>query len=146
MTHITLKPFRKNHELFSVFFLLGAALITLPDCKKNNDKSVTERLMNKWTLVQIVDTFYSTAAPQITPYTGKTTDYMDFRTDGNLYSYINNVYDTAGYTYSEIKLNLDVKSHHYTILTLTDQSMVLYDPRYTTAMPGYTASKVTLKR
>jgi len=146
MTQFALKPFRKKHELFTVFFLLGAALITLPHCKKNNDKSITEKLMNKWTLVQTVDTFYSTAAPQITPYTGKATDYMDFRTDGNLYSYVNNVHDTTGYTYSEIKLSVDVKAHHFTILTLTDQSMVLYDPHYTTTTASYTATKITLKR
>jgi hypothetical protein len=147
MTPFALKPFRKNYELFTTFFLLSTALITLLNCKKNKDKSVTNKLMNKWTLVQSVDTVYSPpASPQITTYTAKSTDYMDFRTDGNLYSYINNVYDTAGYTYSEIKLTLDVKAHHFTIVTLTDESMVLYDPRYTTATVGYTATKVTLKR
>ena len=103
--------------------------------------------MNKWTLVQSVDTVYSpTASPQITTYTAQSTDYMDFRTNGSLYSFVNNVYDTTGYTYSEIKLTLDVKTHHFSIITLTDESMVLYDPRYTTATVGYTATKVTLKR
>jgi hypothetical protein len=103
--------------------------------------------MNKWTLVQAVDTVYtSNAAPQVIPYTANASDYMDFRTNGSLYSFVNNVYDTTGYTYSEAKLTLDVKQHHYNIVTLTDQSMILYEPHYTTATIGYTASKITLKR
>jgi hypothetical protein len=63
-----------------------------------------------------------------------------------MYSFVNNQYDTAGYTFSEMNLNLNVKSYHYNILVLTDETMVLYDPHYTTATVGYTASKVTLKK
>ena len=141
----TLFPMRYTHAVWLA--VLTTAFMVTACNKKNTTPSVTERLMQKWTVVQTADTFYSsTASPQITAYTGTSTDYMDIRTDGWMYSFVNNVPDTAGYTYSENNLLFNVKGHHFNIQVLTDQSMVLYDPRYTTTTIGYTASKVTLKR
>lgn len=147
MKHFLPKPFQANDVLCLTSLLLITTLTVLPSCKKNSTTSIPQKLMNKWTVVQTADTFYSsTGSPQITAYPGKSGDYMDFRTDGKRYSFVNNKYDTAGYTFSEMNLNLNVQSYHYNILVLTDETMVLYDPHYTTATVGYTASKVTLKK
>src|SRR5437868_3771436 len=77
-------------------------------CKKNGEKGVTARLMNKWTVVTVVDSVYTSgSSPVVTKYDAPTGDYYDFRTDGKLYSLIKNGYDTANYTYSEAKFTLD---------------------------------------
>jgi hypothetical protein len=127
--------------------VLLTSTLLLAACKKDSGKSVTELLMQKWTVVQITDTLYTdNAPPQINTYQGKGSDYWDFRTDGGLYANVNNVQDTSGYTYSEINLKLNARGYHYNILTITEQSMVLYDPRYTSNVVGYTAARVTLTR
>jgi hypothetical protein len=116
-------------------------------CKKNNNDGVTVRLMNKWTLVQVIDSVYASGgSPVVTNYPAQTGEYMDFRTDGKLYSFIKNKYDTANYYYSESKYTLDVNAFHYNILILTDETMILHEPHYTTSTAGYTAYKITLKR
>ncbi len=103
--------------------------------------------MNKWSLVQILDTAYTeTAAPVANSYDGKTGEYMDFRTDGKLYSFINNTYDTANYTYSEKNRKMNVKAFKYDIVVLTDNSMVLHEPRHATSTVDYKTYKITLKR
>lgn len=123
------------------------ALLFSGACKKDDQNGLTARLMNKWTLVQIVDTVYgSSGSPTVTPYAAQAGEYMDFRKDGKLYSFIRNVYDTANYTYSEANYKLDVKAFHYNIIILTDQTMILHEPHYSTSTVGYTAYKITLKR
>lgn len=118
-------------------------------CKKKTDSSVTDRLMHKWSLVQILDTAYSsTASPVPSRYEGKTDEYMDFSTAGTLYSFIDKRYDTANYTYSEQNYKLNVGAYKYNILILTDQTMILYEPHYSTSSStgDYKAYKITLKR
>jgi hypothetical protein len=127
---------------------LVIALIT-GACKKETESSVADRLMHKWSLVQILDTVYSSSAsPVPSKYEGKTDEYMDFSTAGRLYSFIDKRYDTANYTYSEQNFKVNVGAFKYNILILTDQTMILYEPRYsTTSSAGdYRAYKITLKR
>ena len=123
------------------------AIVLISACKKDKGKGVTEKLMNKWSLVQILDTVYpSTGSPVPTKYDAKTGDYMDLRKDGKLYSFINTLNDTANYTYSEANFKLNVKAFRYDILILTDNTMILHEPHFATSTLGYTAYKITLKR
>ena len=122
-------------------------IVSIAACKKDKGKVITEKLMNKWSLVQILDTVYpSGGSPVPTKYDGKTDDYMDIRKDGKLYSFINTLNDTANYTFSEASLKLNVKAFRYDILILTDNTMILHEPHYATSTGTYTAYKVTLKR
>lgn len=123
-----------------LFLLIGA-------CKKDKEKGVTEKLMNKWSIVQILDTVYASgAAPVAAKYEGKKEEYFDFRKDGKRYSFINNSYDTTTYTYSEANLTLNLKGFRYNILILTDNTMILHEPHYATSTGAYTAYKITLQR
>jgi|GEM_PF-5797269 len=116
-------------------------------CKKNEDKGVTLKLMNRWSLVQINDTSYvPNSAPAISKYDGTGDDYMDFRKDGKLYSSIMKALDTAQYIYSEINLKLNVRDFQYKILYLTNNAMVLWDPHFSTGSSSYIGHKVTLRR
>jgi len=143
-------PFNGKHPLTA--FACVAILIVLigVSCKKKTGLDVTDRLMNKWSIVQISDSVYSSTsiAPMVSNYEGKTGEYMDFRTDGKLYSYINNVYDTATYTYSAQNYKVNVRAHKYDIIILTEKGMILHEPRYSTSSGSndYSAFKITLKR
>jgi len=136
------------NEYRSLTAIACMALIVLTTaCKKDKEKGITEKLMNKWSLVQVLDTVYASGAtPAATKYDGKAEEYMDFRTDGKLYSLIKSKYDTANYTYSEANLKVNVKDVHYSMLILTDNTMILYEPHFTTSTSSYTAYKITLKR
>ena len=128
------------------------ALLTLliaGSCKKKG-KDVADRFQNKWSLVQTIDSFYSSTslAPAVTPYEGQSGEYIEFRPDGRMCSYIKKVYDTVPYTFSEQHFKINVQGHKYNIVILTDNSMVLHEPRYFASVGSadYNAYKITLKR
>lgn len=147
MMHIVANRANGYNPLRAIACMAFLTALIFGACKKDDDKGVTERLMNKWSLVQIIDTVYSSSAsPVVNQYPGKTGDYMDFRKDGKRYSFIDNNYDTANYTYSEANFKLNVNAFKYDILILTDETMILHEPHYSTSTVGYTAYKITLKR
>ena len=117
-------------------------------CKKADENGVTLKLMNRWSLVQINDTsFVPNTAPDVSKYDGAGDDYYDFRKDGKLYSSILKALDTAQYIYSEANLKLNVRDFQYKILYITDNSMVLWDPHFSSGgSTGYISHKVTLRR
>ena len=125
------------------------AVMITSSCKKK-EKDFTDRLQNKWTLVQSVDSFYSSTslAPMVTPYEGQSGEYIQFLPDGRMCSYIKKAYDTVQYTFSEKNYKINVQSHKYNILVLTDNAMILYEPKYSTSSGSsdYSAYKITLKR
>ncbi len=126
------------------------ALLTLfmNACKKNEETGITLKLMNRWSLVQIVDTSFAlNTAPAVSKYDGSGDDYFDFRKDGKLYSSVTKALDTAQYTYSESSMKVNVANFQYRILYLTDNSMVLWDPHFSSGgATGYISHKVTLRR
>jgi hypothetical protein len=150
MMHNVTKPVNGYQPLTTLACVAILTVLFAGACKKKTEKDVTDRLMNKWSIVQITDTAWSSSSttPTVSQYEGKTDEYMDFRTDGKLYSFINKSYDTANYTYSEQNYKVNVRAFRYNILILTENTMILYEPRYSnSSSPGdYTAYKITLKR
>lgn len=147
MMHTVANRANGYNPLMAIACMAFLTVLFFGACKKDDDKGITERLMNKWTVVQIVDTVYSASgSPVANQYPGKTGDYMDFRKDGKRYSFINNTYDTANYTYSEANFKVNVNAFKYNILILTDETMILHEPHYSTSTVGHTAYKITLKR
>ena len=147
MMHIVPNRVTGHNPLTAIACVALLTVLIAGACKKDNEKGFTERLMNKWSLVQIQDTVYTSgASPVSTQYPGKTGDYMDFRKDGKLYSFINNIYDTANYTYSEANFKVNVKGFKYNVLILTDETMILHEPNFATSTASHTAYKITLKK
>lgn len=124
-------------------------VIIASSCKKK-EKDLTDRLQNKWSLVQMVDSAYTSTslAPMVTPYDGQSGEYMQFLPDGRMCTYIKKAYDTVQYTFSEQNFKINVQNHKYNILILTDNAMILYEPKYSTSSTtsDYSAYKITLKR
>jgi hypothetical protein len=146
MMHNVPPPVNGNRPL-TAMACMAFLFVLIAACKKDKGKGVPEKLMNKWSLVQILDTVYTSgAAPVAAKYDGKTEEYFDFKKDGRLYRFINNKYDTVNYTFSEASLKLNVEALHYNILILTDNTMILHEPHYAVSTGAYTAYKITLKR
>lgn len=149
MMHNVPKPVNGNRPVTAIACVAIITVLITGGCKKKTDSSVTDRLMHKWSLVQILDTVYSsTASPVPGKYEGKADEYMNFTTAGKLYSFIDKTYDTANYTYSEQNFKINVAGFKYNILILTDQTMILYEPHYsaTSSASDFRAYKITLKR
>jgi hypothetical protein len=133
--------------------IAGVAIFTVviitSSCKKK-EKDFTDRLQNKWGLVQMVDSAYTSTslAPMVTPYEGQSGEYIQFLPDGRMCTYIKKAYDTVQYTFSEQNFKINVKNHKYNILILTDNAMILHEPKYSTSSGSgdYNAYKITLKR
>ena len=122
--------------------LAGAALFTA--CKKSDNGTTTQqKIVNKWSVVSDAGVdFYSGVAHPYT-YTGVATDYVDFRSDGKVYSNYGGSLDTTIYSIISdqlIKIDTDTSQ----IKTLTDNSFVLYNKQ--TSGANYSESTITLKK
>ena len=144
------KPVNGRRLLTAIACVAIFTTVMITSSCKKEEKDFTDRLQNKWTLVQSVDSFYSSTslAPMVTPYEGQSGEYMQFLPDGRMCTYIKKAYDTVQYTFSEQNFKINVQNHKYNILILTDNSMVLYEPKYYTSSTSkdYSAFKITLKR
>jgi hypothetical protein len=146
MMHNVAKPVNGNRPL-TAMACMTFLFVLIAACKKDNEKGIAEKIMNKWSIVQVLDTVYASGGtPVAGKYDGKTEEYLDFRKDGQVFSFMKNTYDTANYTFSETKMKLDVEALHYNILILTDNTMILHEPHYAVSTGTYSAYKITLKR
>ena len=147
MMHIVASRANGYRPLMAIACMAFLIVLIFGACKKDKEKDITERFMNKWNLVQITDTTYAAgASPVITQYPGKAGEYLDFKKSGKLYTFINNILDSANYTFSEASYKVNVKDFRYNILILTDETMILYEPHYAVSTTAYTAYKITLQR
>lgn len=84
-----------------------AAVVMAASCDKNNDKPANSTLLKiqaKWK----VSSIKLDAGEEDSTYTGVTADYIDFRTDGKVYTNIANEKDTSIYVLvNDTKLVVD---------------------------------------
>src|ERR1044072_1910478 len=97
------KPVNGKRLLAAIACVAIFTTVMITSSCKKEEKDFTDRLQNKWTLVQSVDSFYSSTslAPMVTPYEGQSGEYMQFLPDGRMCTYIKKAYDTVQYTFSE---------------------------------------------
>ena len=87
----------KTLRLLSLL-VIGAALIS--SCDKDDEISTAEaleRLQKTWKIDSISTVFFSSPTSATVTYKGDSTDYYDFRSDGKLYTQVNNTKDTLLY-------------------------------------------------
>jgi hypothetical protein len=74
-----------------------AAVVMVVSCDKNNDKpanNTLSKMQAKWSVTSVkLD-----AGGEDSTYTGAAADYVDFRTDGKVYTNIANEKDTSAYS------------------------------------------------
>lgn len=132
-------------KLLSIILLISMSFIA---CKKENTtpKTTQEKIAGKWKYQSsVVDNFYS-GASHINTFTGTAADYVDFRNDGKVYSFVASNYDTSAYgIISDTKMWIDNSSSIFDIQTLTDTDFKIYMKEI--YAPGdYHESTTNLKR
>ena len=77
-----------------------AAVVMIASCDKNKDKPATttlSKIQANWKVASI----QLKLGEQDSTYTGATSDYVDFRTDGKVYTNVANEKDTSNYSVVE---------------------------------------------
>jgi len=132
-------------KLLCIILLISMGFIA---CKKESvtPKTTQDKIAGKWKVhSSVVDIFYS-GTSHIVTYTGTAADYVDFRNDGKVYSFVDGNYDTAAYgIISNTKMWILNSSDSFDIQTLTDTDLKIY--RKEIYAPGeYQESTTNLKR
>ncbi len=134
-------------KTLAVLFLT-AAIMQIVSCKKDNipNNPLPDKILGKWKLVSTVANDFYSGTSHITTYTWTSADYADFRTDGKLYSFVNNDYDTAAYAkISDTKMWIDINTDTCDIQTLTDTDLKFYRKKVYSATE-YDEATVTMKK
>ena len=125
-------------------FLATAAIFTA--CKKDDTtvtKTTAQKVLGKWGVVSEVTVSYRSGVATTYTLPGAATDYADFRTDGKIYFYVENKYDTSTYKIiNNQSITIDADSAQ--IKTLTDNSFVLEEKYYNGS--DSTKSTISLKK
>ena len=107
-----------------VLFITFLSLTVFNSCKKEeHNPSTQEKLLGKWKVLKFLAIDESTGAYQRAPYNGTPADYIDYRSDGKAYSYIEGIADTLNYnivndqTIVEKDMTLQIRSLTSTDLT-----------------------------
>lgn len=132
-------------KVLSIVLLINMGFIA---CKKESTTppSTQDRIAGKWQMESSAwDHFYS-GVSHIVNYTGTAADYVDFRSDGKVYSFVGGSYDTVAYAIiSDTKMWFDASSEIYDIQTLTGSSFKVYRKEIVNA-GEYNESTINMKR
>jgi hypothetical protein len=126
--------------------LLGMMVLMI-SCKKD-EKTNAELILGKWAVVSDATSGKQNGVSFSNTYTGTSSDYLNFGSDGKITGIQNGDSLSATYSVSENTLT-SVNSHNEssqsTILSLTDNSLVIYNKDYTDAN-NYDEETLTLKK
>lgn len=114
-----------------------AAVLMVVSCDKNNSKpadTTLQKIQAKWNLTSI----YSKYGSEDTTYNGISGDYINFRTDGKVYTNIANAKDTSLYSLvNDTKLVIDsdtatIKQLSSNLFVLESKDLIVQDTLITT--------------
>ena len=118
-------------------------------CKKESTtqvKTTQEKLLGKWNFVSTISNHFYSGSSHIITTTGAAGDYVDFRNDGKLYSYIIGSYDTVAYgIVNESKIWIDNTINTFDLKVFTDTDLQMYHKEVPNAT-DYDETTITLKR
>jgi len=109
----------------SIFYAAIASALLFAACKKNNDKISSPSLVGKWSLVNenIIDVENGIGVDTIN-YPGNPADYVDFRSDHKVYSFVASISDTSAYEIlNNNKVVIDIDTFDIQSLTATSASL-----------------------
>lgn len=137
--------------------LIAISLVTFYACSKKDTDNTLSKIRFNWQLDSIKNlTFVNNILDTNNSDTtvGVTGDYVDFRSDGKVYSKISenapDDKDTATYTYSNNKISIKAKDGEtsvYTITTLSSNELIFENKEIFPTNPGtYEQAIVKLKK
>ena len=132
-------------KIMSIILLLSMGFMA---CKKDDAKSKTtqEKLSGKWNFVSTISNHFYGGSSHFTNTTGAPGEYVDFRNDGKIYSYIIGAYDTVAYgIITESKIWIDNSNNTFDLKVFTDADLQLYDKEIINPS-DYDEATINLKR
>jgi len=110
--------------------LLTFMILPEVSCKKENTAtsvSTQDKILGKWKIQTIIQNDFFSGAPHVTTFTGNASDYADFRSDGKVYLFFQNSYDTSAYgIINDTKMWIDTPSDTNDIKVLTNSAFQIY--------------------
>jgi hypothetical protein len=110
----------------SIIYAIIALVLFVASCKKDDKNTSNTSLQNKW---GVESTSYNSVEDGVPlgsdDYTGVAADYVDFRKDNKVYSYVDQEYDTSDYKLlgsNQVIIDVDT----FQIQTLTQSATTLY--------------------
>ena len=110
--------------------MMGLGITLFASCKKDDPTpTTTQRVQGVWKLDQVISYYQFTGFPAARDTTfGLATDYVDFRTDNKVYSFVDGQYDTSTYAIiSDNALLLDGDTTNIQTLTATNFNLFSSD-------------------
>ncbi len=112
------------------FLMMGLGITLFVSCKKDDPTPTTaQRVQGVWKLDQVISYYQFGGFPAARDTTfGLATDYVDFRTDNKVYSFVDGSFDTSTYTIlNDNTLILDGDTAAIQTLTATNFNLFLSD-------------------
>jgi hypothetical protein len=118
-----------------LLFVAIASMALFSACKKKDvEKTTAEKVVGVWKVSNFSFNDFNNNLNHFTSYTGISSDYWDFRTDGKIYLQELGVKDTVLYSItSDTKMVYD--GDDCDIRTLTDNQLVIYNKYTETTSP-----------
>ncbi|MBA2249686.1 MAG: hypothetical protein H0W12_05795 [Chitinophagaceae bacterium] len=117
--------------ILSVFLMLIIASCNKKD--SNTPAATAASIQHKWTFLNAAVNQYYSGANHNVVVTGNSGDYMDFRAGGNLYVRILSSQDTSSYSLIGTDKVVFDGTDTFTIQTLTNTTLKLYNKSVTSA-------------
>ncbi len=135
-------------KLFLFFVSVIMLAFIVESCKKKDkdtSKTTLQKIQAKWSIESIIDNDYSSSEIYRDTTVGTAVDYIDFRSDGRVYSFIDNLGDTAAYSLNG-DTAINVYSESYRIQSLTDHMLTLYAKENDPLSSDYSEEFINLKK
>ena len=110
-------------RVFYFFMVITVSAFIIAACSKDDQKSVSELLMGKWS-PEYMKLFQVGGAIDTTTYYTPA-DYIDFRSDNKVYTYMDGTYDTSTFKLlNDTKIIMDSKDT-MTIKSISANSLLI---------------------
>jgi hypothetical protein len=138
----------KKLSLFILSMLIVA--YTMVSCSKSKDTTPTQttlqKIQSKWLVDNLVDHYHDPSLDTTIITTGTASDYVDFRTDGKVYTSFSGSQDTSTYALVGDTTILITLIGNYKIQTLTDHILKLYGREDDPSTSAYFEETINLKK
>jgi len=137
-------------KAFALFITAIFIAYVFVSCSKSKDTTaqltVTQKIQNKWLVDNLVDHFHDPTFDTTVISAGTASDYVDFRTDGKVYTFFDGSADTSTYAVVGDTSILITLIGNYKIQALTDHTLKLYGREDDPSSSAYFEETINLKR
>ncbi|MEP6615939.1 MAG: hypothetical protein ABJA57_05140 [Ginsengibacter sp.] len=133
-------------------FIVSTLIVgyTMVSCSKSKDKTATQttlqKIQAKWQVDNLIDHLHDPTFDTTITSVGTASDYVDFRTDGKVYTFFDGSADTSTYALVGDTSILITLIGNYKIQTLTDHILKLYGREDDPSTSAFFEETINLKK